>query len=252
MRFALIVCGSFGSLLVACTAPEPRGASASADLVREEAPAHQAPQHQVTAREVVLDERADGARLLATVLPAEEGSDADRVLAARLEISGRLEYVPALDRVIDARFVGAERVVLIDEHHTLVLLAAGEAISIDEGAEAPLAVRGESIVYARGDMPFFELARLDAATHAVTAITQGYAPAYSPAIDADGSVVFVSTREGRPRLHRVVSGEVTVLAPTQRTPSSPRAPRLEQGLLTFEDERGTITIDVASGHEVAR
>jgi hypothetical protein len=251
VRFALIVCGSFG-FLVACNAAEPRGASAGAELVRAEAPAHEAPQHQVSARELVLDERADGARLLATVVPALEGTDADRLLAARLEIRGRIVSSPWLDRVIDARFVGAERIVLIDAQHTLLLVEGGEAIPIDEGAEAPLAVRGEAIVYARGDMPFFELARLDAATHVVTPLTEGYAPAYSPAIDADGSVVFVSTREGRPRLHRVASGEVTALAPTQRTPSSPRAPRLEQGLLSFEDERGTITIDVVTGREVAR
>jgi hypothetical protein len=251
VRLALIVCGSFG-LLVACSAPEPASVLGASSAALEEDPS-EAPAHQVNARELVLDERADGARLLATVLPAREGSDADRVLAARLELGGRLEHVPALDRVIDARFVGAERVVLIDAHHTLVLLEADDAIAIDEGAEAPLAVRGESVVYARGDMPFFELARLDAATQVVTPLTEGHAPAYSPAIDADGSVVFVSSREGRPRLHRVSrDGAIEPLVPTQRTPSSPRAPRLEQGLLTFEDERGTITLDVATGREVAR
>ena len=238
MRLALIVCGSFG-LLVACSAPEPASVLGASSAALEEDPS-EAPAHQVNARELVLDERADGARLLATVLPAREGSDADRVLAARLELGGRLEHVPALERVIDA-------------HHTLVLLEADDAIAIDEGAEAPLAVRGESVVYARGDMPFFELARLDAATQVVTPLTEGHAPAYSPAIDADGSVVFVSSREGRPRLHRVSrDGAIEPLVPTQRTPSSPRAPRLEQGLLTFEDERGTITLDVATGREVAR
>jgi hypothetical protein len=245
VRLALIVCGSFG-LLVACSAPEPASVLGASSAALEEDPS-EAPAHQVNARELVLDERADGARLLATVLPAREGSDADRVLAARLELGGRLEHVPALERVIDAR------VVLIDAHHTLVLLEADDAIAIDEGAEAPLAVRGESVVYARGDMPFFELARLDAATQVVTPLTEGHAPAYSPAIDADGSVVFVSSREGRPRLHRVSrDGAIEPLVPTQRTPSSPRAPRLEQGLLTFEDERGTITLDVATGREVAR
>lgn len=251
MRLPLIVCGSFG-LLVACSAPEPTSFPASTAALEEDL-SGEAPAHQVNARELVLDERADGARLLATVLPLPEGTDADRVLAVRLELEGRIAHVPALERVIDARFVGAHALVVIDEHHVLSLLEGSEGSAIDEGAEAPLAVRGETVVYARGDMPFFELARLDLATRTVHALTEGHAPAYSPAIDADGSVVFVSSREGRPRLHRVSrDGAVEALVPTQRTPSSPRAPRLEQGLLTFEDERGTITLDVATGREVAR
>lgn len=230
--------------LVACSsAPSdaPRGARASLEQgeptsAREaEAPPAPAP------LEVVLDVRADGARLLGRVLPAPPDSDADRVLEGSLEGAPIEGVEPLLSRVIDARFFG-DGVLVLDARHVLSLVRDREARELDRGVEAPLAVRGATLVYARGEMPFFELARIEG-VGAPHTLTEGYAPAYSPAIGEDGSVVFVSTRAGRPRLYRAsLGGRIEPLAETARTPSSPRAPSLERGLLTFEDERGEVTI----------
>lgn len=219
------------------SAPQPSGANGSA------------PRHQVLATDVVLDSRSDGARILGRALPPIPNSDADRVLVMSLE--GVVSPTAArFEHVLDARFVGAD-IVVIDAQHVLWVLRGEDAIELDRDVEAPLAVRGDDLVYARGDMPLFELARADVARGQVTVLTEGYAPAYSPAIGEDGSVVFVSTREGQPRLHRVSPGAgVEALPLTQRTPSSPRAPQLERGRLTFEDELGTATLDVASGQVV--
>jgi hypothetical protein len=245
VRPALVVCGSL--VLVACTSSEPSRPSVSqAALAREESPNVAANADPVGA-ELELDVRSDGARIVGTLLPTPEGTDADRVIDAVLRT--RAGIVP-IGHVLDARFV-ADDVALVDAAHTLVLLHDGARTELDRMAEAPLAVRGPHLVYARGDMPFFELARFDHASCGITSLTEGYGPAYSPAIDVDGSVVFVSSREGRPRVYRVsVDGTIEALATSQRTPSSPRAPRLEGGRLTFDDEHGTTTIDVASGHEV--
>jgi hypothetical protein len=154
--------------------------------------------------------------------------------------------------VIDARFAEPGRIVFVDAAHVLWSVGGGDPIVVDEHVEAPLAVRGHDVVYARGEMPFFELARVHLDDRAITTLTQGYAPAYSPAIDEDESVVFVSSREGRPRLYRVYAdGRAMALPATDRTPSSPHAPSIDHGRLTFEDERGTLTIDLASGQPVA-
>ncbi len=248
MRLALVV---FGSLtLLACTSHDASRSSAShGALVDDPQPTHAANADPVGA-ELELDARADGSRLYGTLLPAPEGTDADRVIdAAWRDASGA---ITSIGRVLDARFVGAD-VVLVDPTHTLVVLHDGTRTELDRMAEAPLAVRAGAVVYARGDMPFFELARLELSSRAIAALTDGYAPAYSPAIDADGSIVFVSSRDGSPRLHRVrVGGDIEALPSTRRTPSSPRAPRLENGRLTFDDERGTTSVDVATGREVAR
>lgn len=246
MRSALAVCGSL--LLVACTSSEPSRPSASQGaLAQAESPNVLPASADPAGAQIELDVRSDGARIVGTLLPAPEGTDADRVLDAVLHTASG---VTGLGPVLDARFV-ADDVVLVDPAHTLVLMHDGSRTELDRMAEAPLAVRGGQLVYARGDMPFFELARFDHASAAITSLTEGHGPAYSPSIDVDGSVVFVSSREGRPRLHRVrVDGSIEALPPSQRAPSSPRAPRLELGRLTFEDERGTTTIDVASGREV--
>ena len=243
MRLALIVCGSLS--LIACTSSEPSSSSARDDLIDEPTIPVRV---EAVGAEIELDARSDGARLVGVLRPTPQDTDADRVLDAELRSH---TGVVVLGPVLDARFV-ASGIVLVDPMHTLVLARDGARTEIDRLAEAPLAVRGDDVVYARGDMPFFELAHLEASSGVTRAITEGFAPAYSPAIDSDGSVVFVSSREGRPRLHRVrVDGTIEALAPTQRAPSSPHAPRLDRGRLTFEDERGTTTIDVSSGREVS-
>lgn len=249
---SLLVIAALG--LGACTStPRAVEEGLSATEGATSAVGEQAPTHQVGAVDVVLDERPDGARLLGHVLPTPAGTDADRVLAVVFEDAGHAATLAGHAQVIDARFVG-DWIALIEPTHTLLAIdprGERETRVLDEGVEAPLAVRGEDLVYARGDMPFFELARADVSSGVVTALTEGWAPAYSPAIEEDGAVVFVSTREGRPRLHRVRrDGRVEALAPSVRTPSSPRAPTVERGRLRFEDERGTVTLDLASGQSL--
>ncbi len=239
-----IGCSVGGALGGGCTRSE-------AGPVAAERPLGSSP--EARAEEVVLDRRADGARIVGQLRPAPPGSDADRVLVIRLERDGR-QLMPAFEgaRVLDARFVGERLVVLGDDH---VLRVAGEGeqlVELDRNAEAPLAVRGEQVAYVRGDMPFFEVALADLATGAVRAITEGYAPAWSPALSDDGSIVFVSSREGSPRLHRAQpDGQVVALAPSPRTPSSPEAPWLERTqtgeLLHFRDEEGPAVLDLATG-----
>ena len=208
--------------------------------------------------EIVLDRRADGATLWGRLEPIVPNSDADRILIVRAE-----PPVAGVDgaRALDARFAG-DAILVLGADHVLRAHAQGSpeqpahqqgAITeVDRAVEAPLAVAGRSVAYARGEMPFFEIARAELDTGGARAITQGMAPAWSPALSPDGrEVVFVSSAQGSPRLHRVdAAGTVTPLPATARTPSSPRAPTLEGDRLTFDDEQGRTTIDLRTGQEL--
>ena len=203
--------------------------------------------------EIVLDRRADGATLWGRLEPIVPNSDADRILIVRAE-----PPVAGVDgaRALDARFAGDAMLVLGADHvlrsHQQGAHQQGAITELDRAVEAPLSVAGRSVAYARGEMPFFEIARADLDTGGARAITQGMAPAWSPALSPDGrEVVFVSSAQGSPRLHRVdAAGTVTPLPATARTPSSPRAPTLEGDRLTFDDEQGRTTIDLRTGQEL--
>lgn len=214
-------------LLAACS--DGRPSSASAPLVDG----------------IVLDQRDDGALLLATIEPAPPGSDAERTLILRSEPAG---LVPEGERALDARFARSAILVLGVDHVLRAIDAQGAITVVDDQAQPPLAVANDIVAYARGEMPFFEIARADLETGAARTITHGLAPAYSPAISEDAStIVFVSTASGAPRLHRIdAQGALTALAPTPRTPSSPIAPRLEGSVLRFHDEAGEVSIDLGS------
>jgi hypothetical protein len=192
---------------------------------------------------IVLDRSGDRA-LLGRPEPVAPNSDQDRVLVLSADD-------PALDglRVLDARFA-ADAVVVLSAERVLSVHRQGLVAELDRQAEAPLSVDGSSVVYARGEMPFFEIARADVVSGVVSTITNGMAPAWSPAIDGD-TIVFASSASGAPRLYRSVGGSVELIA-SARTPSSPIAPRLAGNQLTFEDEEGTTTIDLRTGAEVAR
>ena len=208
--------------------------------------------------EVVLDQHADGARLVGRVEPVPPDSDADRVIVLRV-VAGDGTCAPGLEgaRVTDARFVGDD-VVTIGADRVLRLHAqGGQVAELDTEAYEPLSVAGSQVAYVRGEMPFFEVARADVRTGVVAAVTSGMAPAWSPALTPDGSaIVFVSGAEGAPRLYRVQgSGAPRALAPSARTPSSPIAPRFvtEPGhgeVLVFEDEQGRVWLDLAQGQVV--
>ena len=198
---------------------------------------------------VVLDVRADGATLGGHVEAVPLGSDAERVIVLEHAPQGFSALVGA--RVLDARFV-SDRVVSVGVDHVLRAHdARGGVVELDREAEAPLAVAGSTVAYARGEMPFFELARADVRSMRAEVLTEGMAPVWSPALDADtGAIVFVSAREGAPRLHRWSGGQSVALPHTARSPSSPRAPRLEGDRLHFADEAGDVVIELSTGRVV--
>ena len=199
-----------------------------------------------------LDQRADGARIVGRLEPVPPNADPDRVLVIQLLRDGASiaqELAPGLDgmRVVDARFVG-DAVVTIGADHVLRVHAGGRTAELDSHAYEPLSVAGTAVAYVRGELPFFEVARADVATGAVVAVTQGMAPAWSPALTPDGrAIVFVSGAEGSPRFYRIDGTGTRALPPTARTPSSPIAPRFEDGLLVFHDEQGQAWVDLERG-----
>lgn len=195
--------------------------------------------------ESLLDARDDGARLFGTVLAAPLGGDPERIL--RLRATGpdaSLARALTGRRVLDARFAG-DGVVTLGTDHVLRYLAADGEMALDAQAQPPLSVAGARVAYARGEMPFFELARADVRTAAVDALTEDLGPVWSPALSEDGaSIAFVSSASGHPRLMRLdADGALSTLA-SPRFPTSPRTPRWIGSTLTFEDEQGAATVDV--------
>jgi hypothetical protein len=203
------------------------------------------PRYLATEPDVLLDRRDDGATLTGRPERALAESDPERVLVlvardgagnalAEAELEGA--------RVLDARFAG-ETIVTLGADHVLRAHRDGLVSTLDAGVEAPLSasVSGTIVAYARGEMPTFELARVDVATGEAEALTDAMAPVWSPALSPDGrQIVFVSGATGSPRLYRIEGGGTPTLLPDVGAfPSSLRAPRWdESGTLTFEDEAG--------------
>lgn len=202
--------------------------------------------------ELLLDERKGGARIVGRLEPYPLNADPDRVL--RIQVLGPVQ--PGLAerlegaQVLDARFVG-DAVVTIGADHVLRVHTPEGEKALDREVAAPMSVSGTELAYVRGLPPFFELARADVASGQATQVTNGMAPAWSPAFTPDGAIVFVSGAEGSPRLYRVDrGGEPKALPEAERTPASPIAPRFEDGLLVFEDEQGRAWLDVETGNIV--
>lgn len=230
------------ALLAACERPASGGADARlgpAELTA--APAQDAD-------EVVLDTRADGAALFGRLEAYPENADPDRVLTLR--VVGAASEALEGARVLDARFA-ASGVVVLDEAHELALVRDdGTRVLLDTGVEGPLSVEAERVAYVRGEMPEFELAIADLRALEARTLTQGMAPAWSPALSTDGrEIVFVSGAGGSPRLYRVDAsgGSPRALAPSARFPTAPVAPRWEGGVLRFEDELGETSIVIEPG-----
>jgi hypothetical protein len=190
--------------------------------------------------EVLLDARDDGATLVGQLAPVLPDTDAPRVVVLGPELGG----IEALD----ARFADGGTVVLGTDRVLRMHTAGGEVIALDDEVYGPLSVAGSKVAYVRGAPPDLELARADLRTGAVEALTHGMAPVWSPALSNDGTeIVFVSSAEGSPRLHRHAGGEITALPPTHRTPSAPTAPRWTGSTLIFEDESGVAVVDLDRG-----
>lgn len=190
--------------------------------------------------EQLLERRPDGAALFGTVLAAPIGGDPDRVMTLRTEDAHGRALAAALHgrRVLDARFVDGA-IVLLDADHALRLLRDDADVALDEHVIGPLSVAGSSVAYAVGEMPMFELSRVDVRTLEVEVLTHDQGPVWSPALSPDGSeVIFASSASGHPRLmRRGADGTLSVLA-TDRFPTSPRAPTWTGHEIRFEDELG--------------
>ena len=230
------------ALLLACTSgsSEPIGHDEAALSEPSPAEPEAASEHELAeppelvqmepAVPVPLDEG-----IAAVPLPVPPNADPDRVLA----LSEPVADLPAGFELLDARRVG-DAVVVIHRNHTLWRHTDDGREQLDEQAEAPISVQGPSIAYARGEMPEFEIAMIaDVATGTVTTLTEGYGPAWNPALGPDGSVVFVSGREGVPHLYRVAAGAAPEQLPDRGAfPASLRAPTFDGETFRFEDEAG--------------
>lgn len=171
----------------------------------------------------------------AEVLAAPPNGDPDRVLA----LSAPVADLPAGTPILDARRVDG-RVLVLHPDHSLWLHDAVGRRHLDDGVEAPLSVQGGSVAYVRGEMPFFEVVLLPAIDGAPQQLTEGWAPAWNPALGPDQTVVFASSRDGQPAIYRVRPGQTPVLVASQGAfPSSLHAPTFDGVTLRFESEDGT-------------
>ncbi len=222
------------ALLGCASEPAEAPAPASAPLVAPDtAPPTPRP---IVALDVGIDARVED---------APPNGDPDRVLA----LTAPLADLPAGTPVLDARWVAGAAVVLHPDH-SLWVHQGGERRRIDDQVEAPLSIRDGAVAYVRGEMPFFEVVLLPGLDAAPQQLTEGYGPAWNPALGPDQEVVFVSSREGTPGLYRVRPDQVPErLESGGAFPSSIHAPVFDGTTLRFEDELGAehaLTLRVAA------
>lgn len=218
-------------LLVLCGCPTAEDADAT-------------PLPLIAATDGVLVDLADDVRAIqARVLPVPANADPDRVLAIRVDGYPELDGAEALD----ARFVAGGVVVLGADHVLRFYTQPGAApVALDDQVEPPLAVGGVHVAYARGEMPFFEIARVDVTTGGIEALTSGLAPCWSPALTPDGArAAFACSHEGETRLF-LHEGQPQLM-PRARFPTGPSAPRFDGERLAFTDEEGAAVVELRTG-----
>lgn len=179
---------------------------------------------------VVLDRGIQG-----VLTPPVPDSDQPRVL----RLTTAAGSLPVGSLVTDARWVG-DTAVAVDAGGRLRLHDGSDQL-LDENVAVPLAVRGSTVAYVRGEMPELEVVSIDLRTGVPVELTQGYAPAWNPTIGPDGDVVFVSGRSGFAELYRVVAGsepELVDVSVRQSFPSSLTPPLYDGRTLVFQDESG--------------
>jgi hypothetical protein len=142
--------------------------------------------------EAVLDSQG-GASLIVRPLEEKPQSDGPRHLAIRWVVG---EKTIDLGTLADARLVDRAVVALGTDGSLLRIGDGGERREIDRNAHAPLAVRGHTVAYVRGEPPMLELAIADVEKGGPTALAPDWLPAWCPAIADDGSIVFVTGRTG--------------------------------------------------------
>ena len=198
--------------------------------------------------EILQDLREDGSRLFARVQPVPPNSDAPRALVVRwLGAAGEpAKWEFAGQTVLDARLVpGTGGALVITKARKLFWLASPEArpSELDSQVNAPLSLSadGRFVAYARGEIPDLEIVRFGLEHRAVDAVTEGMAPAWSPALSEDGSrLIFVSGARGYPDFWEMSrAGQVARISDRQIDPlpfpSGPSAPIWIANALTFED-----------------
>jgi hypothetical protein len=194
------------------------------------------------AAERVVLEAEDGEPTLAGVLePVPPRTDAHRVIALDTHPSGIDLHG---ERVLDARTV-SDGVVAIGADRVLRHYTARSTVELDRGVLAPLSVEAGHVAYVRGVPPDLHLFVAELSTGRVEPIAPHLAPVWSPALSEDGrEIVFATAAEGRPQLFRSDASGQLQRVHSDRTPSSPRAPIWRDGVVTFEDEQGTVSVSL--------
>ena len=176
-----------------------------------------------------------GGSVRARLTEAPPNADPDRIW----ELVDPLGDLPPGTLINDAVRVG-EGWAVIQWSHELWYMGPEGSRELDQHANAPLAVRGTMLTYARGQAPDLEVVRVDTRGGSPEQLTQDFAPVWNPALGPHGEVVFVSGRDGGPALYRVRAGHAPVrLVDEGHFPSSLVPPEIEDGHLVFLDESST-------------
>lgn len=172
-----------------------------------------------------------GGSIRAELVPAPMNADPNRVW----QLVDPIFELAAGNRINDIHRI-AEGYAVVKSNQELWYYGPGESRRLDEDVNAPIGVRGTTIVYARGLPPELEVARVELRGEPEQ-LTEDYAPVWNPALGPDGDVVFVSGRTGGPALYRVEAGQ----APERIIngglfPSSLEPPTFDGRVLRFRDE----------------
>jgi hypothetical protein len=203
--------------------PAPRAAAGDAP--------GSAPALRLAPDEHLVDLRDDGAALVGREEPVPENADPLRLLRLLWIEAGvarpwTYDGVP----VQAARFGPDGGVWVATRERQLVWLSApgAEPETRDEDVLAPLSVSVDRrvVAYARGVVPELEIARAEHGVGRAAALTRGLAPAWAPALSADGRRIrFVSAAEGAPALYEVsLNAGVRLLLGPDRLPGFPVGP----------------------------
>lgn len=207
--------------------------------------------------ELVLDARTDGTVLLARVDPAPPRADPIRTLRVRRLAGGRPTPWSGDGLALqDARLLPDGGALVLTTDGTLWSLAtpAGTLQPLDRGVVAPLGVTpdGRRAAYVRGELPDYEVVRLEVATGRIEAPAPTFTAAWCPAPTPDGrGVTFASSVSGYPELYRLDDGQARPRRLTSRReaarppplPTGPTAPVWLGELLLFEDGTGLQLVD---------
>lgn len=189
--------------------------------------------------------------LIATPEPVREGIDPFRVL--RLQDPPDFPGVEEGMRVLDAQWMDDERLLTLGADRVLRLHTEEGSASLDREVLGPLSVSANRVAYVYGEPPDLFLRVLEVSTRRAFDVAH-IAPAWSPALSADGEeVLFTASHQGRPHLFvRRRTGEVETIPTGLRTPSSATAPIWRGQDLFFEDERGVVHLDLETASIEAR